>query len=196
MVRTGLSLIVLAVAPTVLFAQTNKPGVPTQAPKEAENAATPVDYAIPGNRQVYLQRSQAEIPEGNGTWVVALETSGGLVQSSRKSITVTSKGHVTIEDPGGACSYDVEGGFPEIDRLIGEANEAGWGEDILHPALTSFCHDCQLKKLRLNGRSASGEAYGHSAYWDETTLARLRKEVVALYGAVEKINRECPQRER
>ena len=67
MVRTGLSLIVLAVAPTVLFAQTNKPGVPTQAPKEAENAATPVDYAIPGNRQVYLQRSQAEIPEGNST---------------------------------------------------------------------------------------------------------------------------------
>src|SRR5262249_48078812 len=177
MVRTGLSLIVLAVAPTVLFAQTNKSGVPAQASKEAEKAATPVDYSIPGNRQLYFQRSRAEIPEGNGGWAVTLETSGGLIQSSVKSITLTSKGHVTIETRGGACSYDVEGGFPEIDLLIGEANEAGWGEDILQPALTSFCHDCQLKKLTLNGRSARGEAYGHSAYWDETTLARLRKEV-------------------
>jgi hypothetical protein len=151
---------------------------------------------MPGNRQLYLQRSQAEIPEGNGAWVVTLETSGGLFQSRGKSITLTSRGHVTIEGPGGNCSYDVEGGFPEIDRLIGEANEAGWGDQVLQPALTSLCHDCRLEKLALNGRSAVGSAYAHLAYWDDTTLAGLKKEVVAIYRAVEKINRECPQRER
>ena len=195
MVWKSLALICLAVSPTVLFAQANKSGA-SQTPKEAEKAATPVDYSMPGNRQLYLQRSQQEIPEGNGSWVVTLESSGGLFQSSAKSITLTSKGRVTIEQPGGSCSYDIEGGFPDIDRLIGEANEAGWGDDVLQPALTSMCHDCQSKKLTLNGRSAGGNAYGHLAYWDDTTLVKLKKEVAAIYRAVEKIKGVCPQRER
>jgi hypothetical protein len=190
MVRKSLALIVLVVASGVCAAQTNTAGQQRPAPKEADKPTT-VDYVIPGN-QIYLQRPQPELPKGNGVWAVTLETSGGLIESV-KSITLTSRGHVTIDDPNGACSYDVEGGFPEIGRLIGEANEAGWSDEVLQPALTSLCRDCQSKKLVLNGRSANGTAYGHWAYWDDTTLANLKKEVVALYRALEKIKRECPQ---
>jgi hypothetical protein len=179
------------------LAQTNTQQSSSQAPKDAERAATPVDYTLPGNRLIYLQQYQSEIPPGDGTWVIQVETTGGYVPIQR-TITLTSKGRVTIDDSSGACSFYVEGGFPEIDRLIGAANEAGWGERIFRPEPTleaeptSACNDCRLNRLRLNGRGADGTAYGHAVYWNEFTFAKLKKEVAAISSAVEKIKRECP----
>jgi hypothetical protein len=56
-----------------------------------------------------------------------------------------------------------------------------------------MCIDCKLRRLALSGRGADGKPYGHAAYWDDVSFAKLKKEVAAIYSAVEKIKVECPQ---
>jgi hypothetical protein len=174
------------------LAQTNTQRSSSQAPKDADKAVAAVDYTLPANSPLYLQRPQVEVPDGQNGWTLEIEITGGFVPS-RKLITLTSRGRVTIDDSSGACSFDVEGGFPELDLLITEANEAGWGEDVAQPMQTEMCSDCRLKRLSVSGRNADGRPFGHGANWDDMTFSKLKKEVAAIYSAVEKIKRKCPE---
>ena len=190
----------LATSLPLWLAQTNMPGQASQSHKDGELVVAVIDYTVPADRALSIQRPLIEIPDGENTWTLKVETGGGFVaEASGRSVTLTSKGRVTMDDSSGACAYDCPGGFPEIDRLIGEANAAGWGDGIsppdgdLRPAPISLCQDCQVKTLVLYGRSANGIAYGHGAYWDDMTFSKLKKEVAAIYSAVEKIKRRCPE---
>jgi len=189
----ALAVLVLGTVSPLCIAQAKITGQSSQAPKDDEKrSVTRVDYAVPGHHGLALQRPRVEVPEGDNSWVLTMETTGGFAPVHR-SITISSRGRVTIDDSSGVCSYNVEGGFPELDRLIREANEAGWGGDLLpETAPTGWCFDCRQRNLRLNGRDADGKAYGHAAYWDDMTFVKLKKEVAAIYRAVEKIKRECP----
>jgi len=156
----ALAVLMLATISPLCIAQTKVSDQSSQPPKGEDRAVTKVDYAMPVYRGLGLQRPQVELPDGENAWVLTMETTGGFVPSQR-SITLTSQGGVTIDDSNGACSYDVAG-FPELDRLIREANAAGWGDDLLpETALTGWCDDCQLRSLRLTGRDAGGKTYGH-----------------------------------
>ena len=187
------ALVFLLMASGLCLAQTNKQGPSSKASGDNEKTVAAVDYTRSINQSLYFQRPQVELPAGETGWTLEVDMSGGYVPS-HKSITVTSKGRVTIEDSNGSCSFEVEDGFPEIDRLIAEANAAGWGGGLAEAMPTQMCNDCRLTRLSVSGRGMDGTSYGRSANWTEATFAKVRKEVAAIYAAVEKIKRQCPQR--
>src|SRR5215831_4521720 len=120
------ALVFLLMASGLCMAQTNKQGPSSKSSGDNEKTVAAVDYTRSINQSLYFQRPQVELPAGETGWTLEVDISGGYVPS-HKSITVTSKGRVTIEDSNGSCSFEVEDGVPEIDRLIAEANAAGWG---------------------------------------------------------------------
>jgi len=183
-------LVALAATSGLCFAQTDKPGTASQGQKSPDKAVATADYTLPLNKPLYFQAPRTQVPEGENAWALEVEITGGFVPS-RRLVTLTSRGRVTIDDSSGSCSFDVEGGFPEIGRLIAEANQAGWGDLVPQSMPAEACYDCRLKRLSVSGRDADGKPYGHSAYWAEVSLGKLRKEVAAIYSAVEKIKRQC-----
>src|SRR5215510_14212700 len=122
-------LVAIAATSGLCFAQTDNSVPASQAPKSPDKAVATADYTLPLNKPLYFQRPQVQVPEGENAWALEVETTGGYAPT-RKLVTLTSKGRVTIDDSSGSCSFDVEGGFPEIGRLIAEANQAGWGDMV------------------------------------------------------------------
>jgi hypothetical protein len=118
------------------------------------------------------------LPEGNGAWVVRVVTTGGLMGIGSGDFTFSSEKKIM-------CSAQIqcpkEFKASDLQPLI-----EGIQPDILLPVVpvVSLCRDCITRTMTIRRRDPSGLEQTFTASWDDTTKARLPREVIQIYDAV------------
>lgn len=123
-----------------------------------------------------------DLPDGNGAWVLRVETSGGFGGRGQGAITLSSAGALACAAvPSCPARLDPEA-QRSLTTLIARVPLASPPPRRDLPA-TGVCNDCITTMLTLRRRDAQGvdQVVGYS--WNEVTAASVPGEVLRLRAA-------------
>jgi hypothetical protein len=128
---------------------------------------------------LFMQTPQLLLPEGNGAWVVQINTIGGIVGAGVGDVAVSSEGKIL-------CSHEIK--CPDAFKF---SDIQPWIETfqtlvlpVPPPATVSLCRDCITRTISVRWRDSMGVFHTYTATFDETTKGKLPPEVAKLYDAV------------
>jgi hypothetical protein len=138
--------------------------------------AGPLQGALQTN---YQQTARMALPEGNGSWSVTIETSGGSTGKGEGDLAVSSQGKIACSS-GLRCASD----FVPLDMqpLLDAMQNVSL--PARSPSLVSSCRDCITTTITIRRRDSMGVVQIYSGSWDETTRDKFPQEVVRIYDAV------------
>jgi len=127
------------------------------------------------------------LPQGNGAWVVRIETSGGFTGRGLGNYTASSSGELkclTYAQPAG-CPEHLDGDTPQVlGRLVGTIPRTSDAPPVeLSAPGRSMCNDCVTTTMSVRRRDADGEQTV-TYRWDESTIAAVPGEVLRLRAAI------------
>jgi hypothetical protein len=128
---------------------------------------------------LFAQAPQLLLPEGNGAWLVQINTTGGILGTGVGDVTLSSERKIL-------CSDEMK--CPEVFNL---SDVQPFVETIQvltlplpPPAGASLCRDCITRTIKISWRDSLGVLHSYAATFDETTKGNLPPEVAKLYDAV------------
>lgn len=119
------------------------------------------------------------LPEGDGSWIVRVYTSGGFTGRGVGDFGISSKGKVvcSLEESKCGKSFDVSKVQPLIDRLAGTA------PSYYAPPPLGLCNDCISRRMTIIRRDSMGIVHSQSFYWTDLN-SEVPRDVINLYNAL------------
>jgi hypothetical protein len=129
---------------------------------------------------VLTQMPAPALPDGNGSWLIEVVTSGGFTGAGIGSWTLSSQG---------ALSCPTELQCPKnfnasaLQSLIDPIRP-----EIFAPpqkvSITAICSDCITRTLTITQRDSKGIVRIHTVSWNEVNRSQVPQEVLRLYDAM------------
>src|SRR5262249_21638064 len=128
---------------------------------------------------LFAQAPQLLLPEGNGAWVVQINTTGGLLGTGVGDFAVSSERKIV-------CSRNLKCrdtfNIADVQPLV-EAIQA-LPLPLPPPASASLCRDCITRTIKISWRDSIGVLHSYAVTFDETTKGNIPPDVARLYDAV------------
>ena len=128
---------------------------------------------------LFAQAPQLLLPEGNGAWVVQINTTGGILGTGVGGIAVSSERKILCS-PAMKCPY----AFNLADLQPFVENIQALTLPLPPPASVSLCRDCITRMIKISWRDSMGVLHSYALTFDETTKGNLPPDVAKLYDAV------------
>ena len=121
------------------------------------------------------------LPEGDGAWVVRIETSGGFTGRGAGSITASSVGEVLCVQVA-SCADRL---LPETSRALTRLISTLPPGDQASPVTgrRGVCNDCITTTMTVRRRTREGERVQRYV-WDSSTASAIHEEVRRLHSAI------------
>jgi hypothetical protein len=127
----------------------------------------------------FIQAQQLLLPEGNGAWLVQVNTTGGIAGNGAGDIAMSSEGKILcsreMKCPDGFKFSDFQPLIETFQTLV---------LPVPSPGTVSLCRDCITRTISVRWRDSMGIFHTYTATFDETTKGKLPPEVAKLYDAV------------
>jgi hypothetical protein len=128
---------------------------------------------------LFAQAPQLLLPEGNGAWVVQINTTGGILGTGVGHIAVSSERKILcsaeMKCPNAFNLADIQ---PFVDTIQTPTLP------LPPPASVSLCRDCVTRTIKIRWRDSIGVLHGYAVTFDETTKGNIPPDVARLYDAV------------
>jgi len=120
-----------------------------------------------------------DLPEGNGVWIIEVQTTGGFTGGGIGNFRLLSTGIMSCSGFAG-CPKSIN--VPEFHPLVETIQKAPAFSAA--PELTAVCSGCITRTIRITQRDTRGVVHNYSATWNEMTMGRVPIEVRRVYEAV------------
>jgi hypothetical protein len=126
-----------------------------------------------------LQIPQMVLPDGNGSWVVQVVSSGGLLGTGGgEDFAMSSEGKIVCK-PEMRCSEQFA--LSDLQPLLDVFQPTTLPAPA--PQVVSLCRDCITQTITISRRDSIGVVSRYAASWDVTTKSSVPPEVIRIYDA-------------
>jgi hypothetical protein len=134
---------------------------------------------------IRAQNFRQVLPEGNGVWVVEIETRGGFSGTGGGNFRLSSTGKFSCAQTALGCERSIN--VKEFQPLI-EAVQRLVAVPLA-PSMPGICYDCITRTIRITQRDMMGVVHEYLATWDDISLSSVPPEIRRIYEAVVALRR-------